>query len=541
MAVLTSNALERAAFPEELGVSSARLRAYIDDVLANGLELHSVMVLRHGKVAAEVWREPYAPEHPHTMYSVSKTITAIAVGFAVEEGFFNVDDKVIDFFPEQRPKRTDPHLENLKVFNLLTMTSGKDINVFEHKAQHDWIDQFFRSGWGFAPGTSWKYINENQHILLELVRRTTGQTATAFLTSRLYEPLGFGRVPFWETSLTGTEAGGWGLFLKTEELAKIAQCLLDDGKWKGRQLIPAEWTHKMQSKLVDNTPTNEGKADQCMGYGYCMWQNPIPNSSRMDGMFGQYAVILRDYNAVLITTTNEIDEPKARSFIWKHFPGVFCKETAVKPGKSVRLFMPPLSPPISKPRCTEMEQCLAGRVYKIRRAILNNVLVGLPLSVLTLPLTQMSAFERGNITNVRFDFAEDTCTFRWTEDGSDENVAICGMDGIARTGPVKIANVPYTMNCWAVWSAENTLEVHLRPLESHNDRILSFRFRCNGVRMTPGMTPGLPSLLHNMLEIYMLPYLPLPALSKPGMRVILPLLAAVSEPSLNGRCIVKPT
>jgi CubicO group peptidase (beta-lactamase class C family) len=545
LAVEVSDALERARFSEELGVSSSRLQAYIDDVLAAGIELHSVMVLRHGKVAAEIWREPYSAQYPHIMYSVSKSITAIAVGFAVQEGYFAVEDRLIDYFPEYRPKKTDENLEQLKIFNLLTMTSGKFINVFEIKSRYDWVEQYFRAKWSYTPGTSWSYINENQFMLCELVKRTTGKTVVEFLAPRLFEPLGFNRVPVWETSGDGTESGGWGLFLKTEELAKLAQCLLDGGLWHGKQLIPAEWAKKMLSKVVDNLPTNEAYPDQCHGYGYCMWQNPVPNSARMDGMFGQYAMTFSDYDAVLVTTCNQIDEPLCRSIIWKHFPGVFCEESSSPPRDATVLSMPPLPPPQFAPRRTELENAVNGKTYKIRRAILNNVVVGVPCSVLSTPLVIFSAFKRGNITNVGFDFSEDSCVFRWREDAGNmhspndchvDNAVTVGLDGEARISEATIANTSYRMNCWGFWCDDRTLEIHLRPLESLNDRVLRFRFKRNGkIRLIPDLDPKLLPLLDQMLDIFMLPYLPMPKLTKPGLGIILPLLCAIAEPALGGR------
>ena len=539
MAILVGGALERAAFPEQAGVSSAKLQAYIDDALANGIELHSLMAVRHGKVAAEVWRKPYGPQYPHIMFSVSKTITAIAIGLAIEEGFFSIDSRVIDFFPEFKPKKTEERLEKLTVFHLLTMTAGKDPLVFDSKAQIDWLEQFFHAKWSFTPGESWKYISENQYVLIEILRRATGQTATQFLTPRFYEPLQFGRVPVWETSVTGTEAGGWGMFLTNEEMAKIAQCLLDNGKWDGRQLIPEDWAVKMQSALVDNTPTNERWPDQCNGYGYCMWQNPVPNSSRLDGMFGQFAIIFRDFDAIVTFTSNEIDEMKARAFIWKHFPGVFCDESVSKPANSKALFMPEISPPISKPRSAETEQSAAGKTYKLKRPVINN-LVGMPMSVATLPILQMSAYKHGNITNVGFEFAENTCTFKWTEDfnnGPVENIVICGMDGNARQSPATIANVPYTMNAWAFWVAEDTLEIHLRPLESLNDRIFSFRFRGNKITMTPAMDPDIGTLLEQMIDIYMGPFMPMAPVTQPLFKALSPVLTPMIEPTLSGKAL----
>lgn len=137
-----SKALPRADFPEQVGVSSKAISELLDDFERSGIELHSIMILRHGKVAFETWRDPYAPDIPHTMYSVSKSFTSIAIGFAIDEGLLTLDTKVIDIFPEYRPQKYDANLEKMTVFHLLTMTAGKDVSVLENKAKVSWLKSF---------------------------------------------------------------------------------------------------------------------------------------------------------------------------------------------------------------------------------------------------------------------------------------------------------------------------------------------------------------------------------------------------------------
>ena len=112
-----SKALPRADFPEQVGVSSKAISELLDDFERSGIELHSIMILRHGKVAFETWRDPYAPDIPHTMYSVSKSFASIATGFAIDEGLLTLDTKVIDIFPEYRPQKYDANLEKMTVFH----------------------------------------------------------------------------------------------------------------------------------------------------------------------------------------------------------------------------------------------------------------------------------------------------------------------------------------------------------------------------------------------------------------------------------------
>ena len=155
--------LERAAYPEKVGVSSKEIEALIADFKENNIEIHSIMIMSEGKVAFESWASPYSPDIPHAMYSVSKTITSAAIGFAVEEGILSTDTKLIDIFPEFIPDKRDENLEKLDIHSLLTMSSGKNVSVFTDKTKPNWERQFFEAPWSFTPNDGqFQYISENQ-------------------------------------------------------------------------------------------------------------------------------------------------------------------------------------------------------------------------------------------------------------------------------------------------------------------------------------------------------------------------------------------
>ena len=113
--------IPRAGRPEEVGVSSAAIAEYVRDIEESGIESHSLMVIRHGKVACEAFREPFGPEYKHMMYSVSKSFTSAAIGFAVEEGYISLETKFADIFPESRGDKPDAYLEKMSVEDLLTL------------------------------------------------------------------------------------------------------------------------------------------------------------------------------------------------------------------------------------------------------------------------------------------------------------------------------------------------------------------------------------------------------------------------------------
>ncbi|NLA76565.1 MAG: serine hydrolase, partial [Clostridiales bacterium] len=160
----TKKLLPRAESPEEVGVSSSELVEFLRDMEENGLEFHSFMVIRHGKVAAVCYREPFNAETPHAMYSVSKTFSGTAIGFAVHEGILSLDTRVIDVFPEYAPKKPCERLAKLTVRHLVTMTSGKNPSLLADKGKIDWIEDYINCPWYGDPG-EYRYVNENIYML----------------------------------------------------------------------------------------------------------------------------------------------------------------------------------------------------------------------------------------------------------------------------------------------------------------------------------------------------------------------------------------
>ena len=271
------NAIERATKPSDVGVSSKVVNEFLTDAHKVGYEFHSLMVIRHGKVAVEWYNEPYNKDTPQAVYSVSKSFTSTAIGFAISEGLISLDTKLVDIFPDYPPKKPDARFEKLTVRNLLRMSSGKQPSFLSDKGKVDWIEDYINSPWKFEPGEKFLYVNENIFMLSAIINRVTGMSMREYLRPRLFEPLGID-FPFWETDRNGVEAGGWGLYLKTEDIAKLTLCYQQKGKYKGVQVIPEEWTVEATKKQIDNAQNRPG-TDASFGYGYCFWKNSIDEDS----------------------------------------------------------------------------------------------------------------------------------------------------------------------------------------------------------------------------------------------------------------------
>lgn len=487
MAGVKKITIKRAKFPEEVGVSSKAVADFIDDLKESEIEAHSLMIIRHGKVAFECWAEPLGPDNPHIMYSVSKSFTSTAVGFAVDEGLLSLETRLVDVFPEYKPIKPDKNLEKVNVYHLLTMTAGKDVPTLSDKSKNRWIQDFFDAKWAFAPGDFWRYISENTFMLCAILTRITGISVTEYLTPRLFEPLGYDRIPFWEKDGNDIEAGGWGLYLTTEELAKFILCYQQGGVFNGKQVISESWAKEAVKKQVENLQYNDLASTS--GYGYGFWRNPVPNSYRADGLFSQFGMVFEDADACFIMTSNEIFEDKARDCVWRHFPGVFV-EPVEKPSEN-KVFAENLKlkslPNLSARPHSRLEKKIEGKVIKINKNYLLDQ-AGMPVSMLMAPVLQMNFEKLGNIEEVKFSFSDDECRMTWRE-ALYKNTIVCGMNGKPAYSKIRMSQFNFTACSTAAWENENTLCVWMRPLEAIGQRRIKFVFSGDMVTLVTGGIP----------------------------------------------------
>ena len=478
-------AIPRAASPESAGISSEHLARIVGDILGEGLELHSIMVVRRGEVAYEDFRAPYGPDDPHTMFSVSKSITSIALGFAVDEGLVSLDDKVADRVPELL-KSPHENWDTLRVADLIRMSGGKRPSILVDKRKKQWVRDYAKAAWAYAPGEGFNYCNENIYMLCVIISRAAGMSVTDFLMPRLFEPLGIAR-PFWETDGRGVEAGGWGIFLKTEDLAKIGLCYLNEGKYRGRQVIPARWV--AESGRDQSAPAKDVSEGWNHGYGYGFWMNRAPGGCRMDGMFAQFLFILPDYDACIATTAGELHMGKIIDAIFRHLPALFDEQ-----GASCEVpKLPPYPPLPAAQRNPALEARLNRSCIRfVPTAQPLGKAVGFPLSMLPAMILFMAADKAGGVNRVHLRFEEENLKFSWSE-GKERNTVLCGLDGRDRKCKITLGGMEFIMACSAAWEGD-TLQVRLRCLSSVAQRLLTFRFHGRMVRMLPRSLPGLENM-----------------------------------------------
>lgn len=318
--------------PAAQGVSAEAINRFIDAAGKSKNEFHSFMFLRHGKVIAEGWWDPYKPVLKHTMYSVSKSFTSTAVGFAFSEGRFKLSDKVISFFPDKVPDTVSGLLQMLTVKDLITMSAGQSPDPTSAVIpQTDWIKTFLNTPILDAPGTRFLYNSAATFMLSAIVQKVTGEKIMDYLTPRLFKPLGITGID-WEENPQHINTGGWGLRVKTEDMAKFGQLYLQKGKWNGQQVLPAAWVDEATSFKIKNAPdtavTLKAKSDWAQGYCYQFWRCRN-NAFRADGAFGQYIIVMPEQDAVIAITSETADMQSILNMVWEYLlPGMSEAGTA---------------------------------------------------------------------------------------------------------------------------------------------------------------------------------------------------------------------
>jgi CubicO group peptidase (beta-lactamase class C family) len=316
--------LPRAETPDSVAKA---MDGFFEQSAADSMDIHSVMIVRDGSVIYSRWQSEGVDSVPHVLHSVSKTFTATAVGLAIADGKMALTDKVIDYFPDKLPAEVSDNLKAMTVRDLLTMSCGHDEEPSLHGSpDQDWVTVFLAHPVVHEPGTFYLYNSLGTYMLSAIVQQVTGEKVVDYLTPRLFEPLHIDK-PRWEESPQGINCGGWGLYLKTEDLAKMGQLLLQKGEWNGQQLIPAEWVAEMSKKQVEsiNPGTRIEQAaergmtketsDWMQGYGYQMWRCR-PGCFRADGARGQYIIVVPDKNAVIAITSNVEDLQGELNLVW---------------------------------------------------------------------------------------------------------------------------------------------------------------------------------------------------------------------------------
>lgn len=463
--------------PEAEGVSSQGISDFIEAVSKSKHELHSFMILRHGKVVSEGWWNPYKSDLKHTLYSCSKSFTASAIGFAVSEGKLTVNDKVISFFPEDLPIQISSNLAELKVKDLLSMSVGHEKEPFAIIANSDnWVKDFLNTPIKYQPGTKFLYNSPATYMLSAIVQKVTGQKVIDYLKPRLFDPLGITGMD-WEIDPKGINTGGWGLRLKTEDMAKFGQLFLQKGMWKGKQILPASWVEEASTMKIMQDPNatqaRKDSSDWLQGYCYQMWRCRN-NAYRADGANGQYIIVLPEKDAVIAITAEAPDMQGEINLIWKYLlPAFEDKKLPSNPKLIASL----------KEKTANLALPIAN---KTAHSALENKILGDNYSMIS---------GEKSLQGVGVEFKNEVCYLSLKTDSVTHKIPFgfgkCELSETTKFGPYLVAGARANRVGLPIfkvagsyqWKDEKTLELTLRYIESPHTETITCTFEDNKVNV----------------------------------------------------------
>lgn len=284
--------------PENHGLSSHALLEFFGRIEDLGLAVGGLMLLQNGKATAEYSQEPHRKECEKVLFSLSKSFTSIAVGIAWDQGYLHLDDKVVSYFPDKLPDPVPAHLEMMTIHHLLSMNTGHHHNIYEAVIkEQDWAKAFLSLEVEHEPGTFYRYSTHATYMLSAILQQATGEGLVDFLMPRLFEPLDIPR-PSWETCPMGIAAGGMGLSLSAESVAKFGLMLLGKGAFEGRRIVSERYIELAIAEHSDNR-TDSAPIDSAQGYGY-QFHRCRKGCYRGDGAFGQLCFIAPQHNIVIV-------------------------------------------------------------------------------------------------------------------------------------------------------------------------------------------------------------------------------------------------
>ena len=303
--------------PSALGIDAGGVAAFLDALESTpDVEPHGLVLLRHGRVAAEGWWAPYRRESPHLLYSLSKSFTAAAVGIAVREGLVDLDATALSYFPELDADVTDGRSRRIRVRHLLAMASGhreETIDRAEALDPENTVRGFLMLPPDEEPGTVFAYNQPCTYTLAAIVRRVSGESLVAYLRPRLLDPLGIDDLA-WRRDDTGAELGYSGCYAPTSAVAALGQLYLQRGVWDGERILDEDWVDAATRPQVDNP--DEPNPDWHRGYGFQFWM--ARHGFRGDGAYGQFCVVLPEQDVVLAMTGQSLDMQAVLDAVWRH-------------------------------------------------------------------------------------------------------------------------------------------------------------------------------------------------------------------------------
>lgn len=469
--------------PESVGIDSGDIEWLLDRLESGFTEPHGLMIMRHGKICAEGWWNPYAPGIRHGLQSHSKTYAATAIGIAYTEGIVKLDERIIDIFPEYAPEQPSENLKRLTVHDVLCMGCGMDEMPM---ATEHWIRDFLHTPVNHTPGTTYMYNSVGSSILSAIIVKKTGMSMHEYLKPRLYDKIGiFSDNHRWMKMPDGCEVGGGGLFATTEDNLRLMKLYADGGVWEGERILDDEYVKRattLQNESATEAKNNPLAKDNFVGYGYQIWMCRPKEVYRADGAMGQFTIVVPDKDMIIAITENASGAHWAQTTLdvmWEFLERIEnhpAKEENTEKSERLKNRMGRLALP--NPKCAPYSPIAAnieGRQWRVIDGdfYMEDVGVAQHMSGCGLPQP---------IDVFYFHFTSDEIVMDW-ENSEEKERLVIATDGSRRHNTLPGRLISQVLLSGA-WISENKLEVKARYIETCKEETLLFTFEEKKLKIT---------------------------------------------------------
>lgn len=469
--------------PESVGIDSGDIEWLLDRLESGFTEPHGLMIMRHGKICAEGWWNPYAPGIRHGLQSHSKTYAATAIGIAYTEGIVKLDERIIDIFPEYAPEQPSENLKRLTVHDVLCMGCGMDEMPM---ATEHWIRDFLHTPVNHTPGTTYMYNSVGSSILSAIIVKKTGMSMHEYLKPRLYDKIGiFSDNHRWMKMPDGCEVGGGGLFATTEDNLRLMKLYADGGVWEGERILDDEYVKRattLQNESATEAKNNPLAKDNFVGYGYQIWMCRPKGVYRADGAMGQFTIVVPDKDMIIAITENASGAHWAQTTLdvmWEFLERIEnhpAKEENTEKSECLKNRMGRLALP--NPKCAPYSPIAAnieGRQWRVIDGdfYMEDVGVAQHMSGCELPQP---------IDVFCFHFTSDEIVMDW-ENSEEKERLVIATDGSRRHNTLPGRLISQVLLSGA-WISENKLEVKARYIETCKEETLLFTFEEKKLKIT---------------------------------------------------------
>lgn len=463
--------------PETVGIRSEAILEYIENLERSNTEMHGIMIMRHGKICAEGWWQPFAPNLRHGQQSHSKTYAATAVGIAYTEGVLRLDERLIDIFPEESPEKPSENLKLLTVRDVLCMGCGMDLMP---RPGVNWIRDFMHTPVNHRPGSTFMYNSVGSTILGAIVRKKTGEGLQEYLRKRLFDKIGINADNIrWYCMPDGMETGGGGMLATTEDNLRLMKLYADGGVWDGERILAEDYVKLAISNQNDTSKealVNPDASDNFLGYGFQIWMCKPKGVYRADGAMGQFTIVSPDQDLLIAITETVAGAHWAQStlnFTWDFMEkigdeplegNVESAECLVRKMRCLNLPNPVVSS--ASPLVPEIN----GKTFRVVSGVLSTEIYNFMAKIPVKPVTEFTLV-----------FDEYGCV--WNTKGPDGEQAVrIATNGCRFTNLMGKADDQVRMLvCDGAWIQDDVFAANLRWAETCLKKRLLFRFDQDGV------------------------------------------------------------